>query len=90
MHDEPIRMLGLAGLRITCVIVRDDALDLEVEGVVPAGARTAGGKSSRSRGTPTSRRSSRSPANSSTVAAWPKISAMHEAAAQDPACTEPC
>jgi transposase len=34
MHDEPSRMLGLAGLRITRVIVRDDdALDLEVERV---------------------------------------------------------
>ncbi len=34
MHDEPSRMLGLAGLRIMRVIVRDDdALDLE--GVAP-------------------------------------------------------
>ncbi len=38
MHDELSRLLGLAGLRIMRVIVRDDdALDLEVEGVVPAG-----------------------------------------------------
>ena len=39
MHDEPSRMLGLAGLQIMRVIVRDDdALDLEVERVVPAGS----------------------------------------------------
>jgi transposase len=37
MHDERSRMLGLAGLRIVRVIVRDDdALDLELERVVPA------------------------------------------------------
>ena len=38
MCDGPSRMLGLAGLQIMHVIVRDDdALDLEVERVVPAG-----------------------------------------------------
>jgi len=41
MPDEPSRLLGLAGLRVTRVLVRDDdALDLEVESVARAG-RTA-------------------------------------------------
>ena len=38
MPDEPSRLLGLAGLRVTRVLVTEsDALDLEVEGVGPAG-----------------------------------------------------
>ena len=38
MPDEPSRLLGLAGLRVTRVLVRDDdALDLEVESVARAG-----------------------------------------------------
>jgi hypothetical protein len=39
MPDEPSRLLGLAGLRVTRVLVSDcDALDLEVEGVARGGA----------------------------------------------------
>ena len=38
MPDEPSRVLGLAGLRVTRVLITDcDALDLEVESVARAG-----------------------------------------------------
>src|SRR3990172_2430144 len=38
MYGEASRLLGLAGLRVTCVVVRDDdGLDLEVETVTRPG-----------------------------------------------------